>query len=123
MAKFVGVIGLIQTVEESPGYFGPTPREISCKGDLLKSSSKRDNNSDSTNDDITISNRISIFANPYSKEHIFEMAYLKFKFPKMGGTWKITNAEVDGSRIILTLGGVYSGITVDTKEKVTGYSR
>lgn len=115
MAKFVGVIGLIQTVEESPGYFKPTPREISCKGDLLKNNTKRENNSDSTNDNISISNRISIVANPYSKEHIFEMTYLKFKLPKLGGTWKITNAEVEDSRIILTLGGVYSGVTVDTE--------
>lgn len=116
MAKFVGIIGLLQTAEKEPGNFVPAPREIKVKGDLLKNIIRRDSIQTSTNDNIVVSNQISIVADPYTKEHVFEMAYLKFKLPKLGGVWKIKNAEIKEPRILLTLGGVYSGITVDTSQ-------
>ena len=123
MAKFAGIIGFIITEEKEPGLFIPVPREISAKGELLRNNVKREGSSDSINDNINISNQISIVSSPYTKEHIYEMKYLKFTFPNLGCVWKIANAEIVEPRIILTLGGVYSGDTVSTSEetgRVTG---
>lgn len=122
MAKFVGVIGFLTTEETEDGIFRPVPREFSYRGDLLQNNVKRENSSESINDNVNISNRISIVANPYAKEHVFEMKYLKFQMPKLGGIWKIVNAEIQEPRIILTLGGVYSGFTVESGEETSGNS-
>lgn len=122
MAKFVGTIGFLTTEEKEPGYYEPVPRERSYKGDLVKNYVKREGSSDSINDNINISNNVSIVADPYAKEHIFEMKYLKFQMPKLGGYWTITNAEVAEPRIVLTLGGVYSGITASATGETGGDS-
>lgn len=114
MAKFVGTIGFLVTEEKEPGLNVPVPKEFPYRGDLLRNNVKREGNSDSINDNINISNQISIVANPYAKDHIYEMKYLKFQMPRLGGVWKITNAEVQEPRIVLTLGGVYSGITLES---------
>lgn len=114
MAKFAGIIGFLTTEEKEPGIFVPVPREVSCKGEILRNNVKREGPSDSINDNINISNQISIVASPYTKQHIYEMKYLKFTFPNLGGVWKVTDAEIKEPRIILTLGGVYSGDTVGT---------
>lgn len=114
MAKFVGTIGFLVTEEKEPGLNVPVPKEFPYRGDLLRNNVKREGNSDSINDNINISNQISIVANPYAKDHIYEMKYLKFQMPSLGGVWKITNAEVQEPRIVLTLGGVYSGITLES---------
>ena len=114
MGKFVGVIGFLVTEEKEPGLNVPVPKEFPYRGDLLRNNVKREGNSDSINDNINISNQISIVANPYAKDHIYEMKYLKFQMPRLGGVWKITNAEVQEPRIVLTLGGVYSGITLES---------
>lgn len=117
MSKFVGTIGFLVTEEKEPGLNVPVPKEFPYRGDLLRNNIKREGNSDSINDDINISNQISIVANPYAKNHIFEMKYLQFQMPKLGGVWKITNAEVHEPRIVLTLGGVYSGITLKSTDE------
>lgn len=123
MSKFVGTIGFLVTEEKEPGLNIPVPKEFSYRGDLLRNNIKREGNSDSINDNINISNQISIVANPYAKEHIYEMKYLKFRMPKLGGVWKITNAEVQEPRIVLTLGGVYSGITLKSTDETNRDSR
>ena len=117
MSKFAGTIGFLVTEEKEPGLNIPVPKEFPYRGDLLRNNIKREGNSDSINDNINISNQISIVANPYAKNHIYEMKYLKFQMPKLGGVWKITNAEVQEPRIVLTLGGVYSGITLKSADE------
>lgn len=117
MSKFVGTIGFVLSEEQEPGLFVPTPRERSYRGDMLQSRVQRSAGSDSTNDDIRISNQISIIADPYARDHVFEMKYLKFRMPKLGGIWAITDATVQWPRIILTLGGVYSGIVAKSSEE------
>lgn len=122
MAKFVGKIGFMLSEDRGDGVHIPTPREFSYRGDLLQNNIRRNDSAESINDDLSLSNRISVVANPYAKEHIFEMTYLKFQMPNIGGTWKIESAEVQEPRIILTLGGVYSGITADAGSQVEGDS-
>lgn len=122
MEKFVGMIGFAVTEEKEPGLHVPVLREFSYKGDLLRNNIRREQPSDSINDNINISNQISIVANPYAKEHVYEMKYIYFKMPKIGGIWRISSAEIQEPRIILTLGGVYSGDTVESSDEAGGDS-
>lgn len=104
MAKFFGVIGFEETQETRPGVFEPTITKRNYTGDVLRSS-KHNVSSEQLNDDISISNQISIVADKYAYNHIYGMKYAKY----MGVCWKITDVEVQHPRLILTIGGVYNG--------------
>ena len=104
MAKFYGNIGYIKTVEVEPGVWEEQVIERPYYGDLTRNTS-RFQSSGGVNDDINISNNISIVADPYANENFQHMRYVEF----MGAKWKITNVEVKYPRLILTAGGVYNG--------------
>lgn len=104
MAKFLGKIGFVETVKTTPGVWEPTVTERHYYGELLRSSRRRDT-PNKINDDLTISNEISILADPYALNHFHSMEYAEFS----GVCWKVTNVEAQYPRLILTLGGVYNG--------------
>ena len=104
MAKFYGNIGYIKTVEVDPGIWDEQVIEHPSYGDVERNTS-RYQSSGGVNDDINISNIISIVADPFANENFQHMRYVVF----MGTKWKITNVEVKYPRLILTLGGVYNG--------------
>lgn len=104
MAKFYGVIGYIKPVEVEPGVWEEQCVERSYYGDLIRNTSGFQS-SGGVNDNINIANNISVVADPYANENFHYMRYVEF----MGAKWKISNAEVQYPRIILTIGGVYNG--------------
>lgn len=116
MAKFYGVIGYAERQEIEPGYWDDVITERECTGDLIRNYKKAES-SGGVNDNVNIANEISIVADPYATEHFFAMAYIKFKMPKLGGTWKINTAEVAYPRITISLGGVWNGNTAGTTSK------
>ena len=103
MAKFYGQIGFAETVEVEPGLWEEQIVEHSYYGDLTRNSS-RYQTSTGVNDNIVISNNISIIADPYASENFQHMRYATY----MDAKWKITNVDVQYPRIILTLGGKYN---------------
>ncbi len=104
MAKFYGKIGYANTVETKPGVYEEQIVERYYYGDLIRNT-RRLQSADQVNDDINISNEISIVADPYATNNFHTMRYAVF----MGTKWKISNVEVSYPRLILTLGGVYNG--------------
>lgn len=104
MAKFYGVIGFAETVETEPGIWEEVTTERNYSGDLVRNS-RNLQPSDSVNDNINISNEISIIADPYAEQNFHNMRFVKF----MGAKWKIKNVEVLYPRLRLTVGGVYNG--------------
>ena len=104
MAKFCGNIGFVKTVETEPGVWEEEVIERMYYGDLTNPIS-RFQSSGGVNDDITISNQISIVADPFANNNFHSMRYVSF----MGSKWKVTEVEVQYPRLILTLGGVYNG--------------
>lgn len=115
MAKFYGMIGYAETAEIEPGVWDEQVIERKYYGDLLRNNGKH-TSSGGVNDDITISNEISIVSDPYATQHFFAIRYVKFITPNLAGIWKVTNAEVAYPRIILTIGGVYNGKQAQTSE-------
>ena len=104
MAKFYGVIGFAETVETEPGVQEELITERSYSGDLIRNT-RALQTSDSVNDNINVSNEISIVADPYAEQNFYSIRYVKFG----GAKWKISNVEVLYPRLKLTIGGVYNG--------------
>ena len=104
MAKFFGSIGYAVTSETRPGVYEEQIIEREYFGDVNRNIRKLEN-SEHLNDDINISNEISIVSDPFANENFYSMRYAEF----MGTKWKITSVEVKYPRLILTLGGVYNG--------------
>lgn len=104
MAKFYGAIGYAKTVETMPGVWTEQITERDYYGDVIRNS-RRLQSSDKVNDDINISNQISIVADPYAINNFHSMRYAEF----MGAKWKISDVEVQYPRLLLTLGGLYNG--------------
>lgn len=103
MAKFYGIIGYAKTVETEPGIWTEEITERRYYGDLVRNNS-RYQQSGGVNDDIVLSNNISIVADPYANENYLHIRYVEL----MGVKCKVTNVDVQYPRLILTTGGVYN---------------
>lgn len=104
MAKYYGKIGYIEEVEKSPGVWKKETTERFYSGDLNRNSS-RSQSADKLNDDIVISNELSIIADPFANDHFYAIKYAEL----MGVKWKVSSVEVKYPRLILQLGGKYNG--------------
>ena len=104
MAKFYGAIGYSVTEETRPGIWKENIIERMYYGDLVRNT-RRLQSADKLNDNIDVSNEISILADPFANDNFHSMKYVEF----MGAKWKITSVEVQYPRLILTVGGVYNG--------------
>ena len=104
MAKFYGPIGYAETVEVNPGVYIDRIVERNYYGELVRNSSRWTTSSESTNDNLNISNQVSIISDPYAVNNFHSMKYIEF----MGTKWKITNVEVQYPRLLLTVGGVFT---------------
>lgn len=103
MAKYYGNIGFITSVETSPGIWEEEIVDRPYFGDIIKFNSNFQS-ANKINDDISISNVISIISDPYANENFQHMRYVEF----MGTKWHITNANIAYPRIELNLGGMYN---------------
>ena len=103
MAKYYGKIGYAETVETEPGVWEENIIERSYFGDFVRNT-RHLQSSDNLNDNINISNEISIVSDPYANQNFHTMRYLEW----MGAKWKITKVEVSYPRLILTVGGVFN---------------
>lgn len=103
MAKFYGKVGFLRTEESAPDVYSEVLTERLYKGDVIRNQ-KRYQSSESLNDDVVLSNNISIVADDYANENVFAIRYVMYK----GVPWKVTNVEIQRPRIILTLGGKYN---------------
>lgn len=104
MAKFYGVIGFAELQETVSGVWEEKITERHYVGDIIRNT-RRLQSGDHLNDDVNISNEISIIADPYACQSIYAMRYVTF----MGAKWKVSNVDVQYPRLILTLGGIYNG--------------
>jgi hypothetical protein len=104
MAKYYGVIGYAETIETRPGVWEEKITERSYYGDIIKNN-RNLQNSEYLNDNINVSNQISIVADPYAIANFHAIRYAEF----MGAKWKVPSVDVQTPRLLLTLGGLYNG--------------
>ena len=105
MAKFYGEIGYANIAETEPGVWEEKIIKRNYYGDIIRNTRSLQT-SDNVNDNINISNEISIVADPYANENFHSMRYVYF----MGAKWKITSVEVKYPRLILSIGGLYNNV-------------
>lgn len=111
MAKFYGVVGYVESTETAPGVYTEIATARKYYGDILKNV-KKYVSSEYLNDNLMISNSISILADAYAYDHFFAIRYVNW----MGANWKVTDVEVQRPRLILSLGEVYNGNTASTSD-------
>lgn len=104
MAKFHGKVGFAMTVETSPGIHEEVVTEREYFGDVIKNT-RGLQTANQVNDNVTVSNEISIVADPYANENFFAIRYVEF----MGAKWKVMNVTVSYPRLVMTVGGLYNG--------------
>lgn len=107
MAKFYGIVGYGVTEETTPGVWTDRIVERNYSGDAIKNY-KKSYSGESINDNIDVSNNISIISDPFAMQHFHTIKYVKW----MGAAWKVSTIEVQYPRLILTIGGVYNGETL-----------
>lgn len=103
MAKFYGPVGYAVTEETSPGVWVEQITEKLYYGEVSRNT-RRLESAGNLNDDVNVSNELSIVADPFAYKNFHSMRYVEF----MGAMWKITNIEVQFPRLILTIGGLYN---------------
>lgn len=104
MGKWFGKVGYAETEETEPGIWEEVITEREYYGDVFNNRWKHQNSGD-VNDDITISQTISIVADPFAYQHCSNIIYVEY----MGSKWKVSDVEPMHPRLQLTLGGVYNG--------------
>lgn len=101
--KWSGKIGFVETKETRPGVWENVTTERNFYGDVVRDI-RKNQSSGQVNDDINISNRISIVSNSFVRDNLSFMKYIEF----MGAKWKITDVEVQYPRLVLTIGGLWN---------------
>lgn len=103
--KWHGKIGYAETTETSPGVWEEIITEYECHGDMLQII-RRLNQGDMINDDINISNKLSIVMNPFFYKHYYAIRYATIGNAK----WKVVSVDLRYPRLELSLGGLYNGM-------------
>jgi hypothetical protein len=108
MAKFYGIIGYGDSIEDpaGSGVWIDDITEISYFGNVVRNTAKFDKG-ENLNNDISVGNSISVIADQYAIDHFFKIKYVSW----VGVLWTVTNVEVQSPRLILSIGSVYNGPT------------
>ena len=106
MARFSGRVGFAMIEETRPSIYEEVYRERPYKGDVLRKS-RQWSSSEHLNDDISISNELSIIADSFAIHNLGVMRYIYW----LDQYFSITSASIDTERhrITLSLGGVFNG--------------
>ena len=102
MARFFGNVGYGTPGELVDGVWSDQITERPYKGEVLNEA-RTLVSSDQVNDDIRLSQRISIVADAFAFQNFTLIKYVEW----MGTLWAVPTVEVQRPRLILSLGGVY----------------
>jgi hypothetical protein len=104
--KFYGNIGYGLQTETAPDVWDDVITERPYFGDVERPARRLAEGTE-INNDLSVTNSISIVADGFANEHIFAMRYVVWQ----GVRWIVTNVSVQRPRLVLNLGGIYRGPT------------
>ena len=105
MAKYFGKVGYLVGYDENlPGVHDANVIEREYYGDITRNT-RRWETTENRNDDLTLSNDISIVMDAFAMTNFHSIVYVEY----MGAKWKVNNVELNYPRLILHTGGVYNG--------------
>lgn len=105
--KYYGNIGFAETTETSPGVYTERIVERTYYGDVLEYGRNLQSTNDGINDNLRITNQLSIVADDKVYGNIGAIRYAEF----MGVKWKVNSIKVNSPRLLLTLGDEWNGPT------------
>jgi hypothetical protein len=100
--KWYGQLGYRESVEVEPGVWEDQIIEVNKYGDILRNFSSNQQGA-KINDNISVSNQISIIADPNLLKSFHKIIYITFG----GAKWRVSTVEVQYPRLIVTLGSLY----------------
>lgn len=104
--KFSGSVGFWEGDKQvKPGVFKPSIIEKPYTGDVYRYSRRFQTESNKQNDNLNVSNQISILSDLYMQRNWPSIKYVVWN----GVKWKVTSVDVDYPRITLEIGGVWNG--------------
>lgn len=104
MSKFYGKVGfVIDHAETQPGIWEEQIEERNYYGTITQDN-RRWEKGESINDNLILSNYISILADTYAYKHIGAIRYVYY----LGTKWAVKSISIKRPRIELTLGGIYN---------------
>lgn len=107
MARYYGMIGFSSgSTETVPGVWDEVIVERPYYGDVVRNT-RRLQSGEHLNDNVTVSNEISIVSDPYALQNFHSIRYVGW----MGTRWKVTSVEVQYPRLTLSIGDEYHGPT------------
>lgn len=104
MARFSGKVGYGISTEVEVDVYSDVITERAYKGQYVRESQTQIQ-ADKVNNDLRMEERISIVADAWGTENWTRIKYVEVA----GSFWTVTSVEVERPRLILSLGGVYSG--------------
>lgn len=104
MAKFCGKVIFSKMIESAPSVWTEETAYRPYTGDVLSRNWRWDQSSQQVNDNLNVSNRISIVADQFAYENMFAIKAVEWS----GACWKVTDVEQQQPRLILSIGGVYN---------------
>ena len=114
--KFCGFVGYCEPVEGTgewgKGKWTDVVTEHMRYGDITRNNRRYSPNSDTVNDELTLSHTVSIVADAYMMKHYYAIKYVLWK----GQRWKVTDIQVERPRLLLTIGGLYNGPTPESSD-------
>lgn len=114
MSKFYGRVGYVQTEQTAPGVYQEVATTRLHRGDLIRNT-RRIQTEGEVNGSLTVSNEISIVADPYALNNFHSIRYVEY----MNSKWTVSSVQVQYPRLILTLGGIYNGPAEDRTSNET----
>lgn len=101
--RFAGKIGFVRTVETEGSVWQEVCEEKRYKGDIVRDARRWEKPTE-VNDNITVSNEITIVADKYLLSNYAFIKYVVLDRVK----WKVNYIELNRPRIRLTIGGLYN---------------
>ena len=102
--RYYGKVGYALTTETSPDVWEETITEVSYRGEVRRVT-RRLVSGEKVNDDVNISNEISILADAFALQNFQNIRYVEWN----GVKWKVSSITVDRPRLTLEIGGLYNG--------------
>lgn len=116
MARFFGEVGYGTNIEDPPGsgVWVDKITEQTYQGDIVRNtaSAERFSRGDPSasfkiNQDVGLSNSISIVADQYAIDNWYNIVYVRWA----GIAWEVNSVEIRAPRLIIDLGRKYNGPT------------
>lgn len=109
--KFAGYVGFWITSDETkPGIFKDHMVEKYYTGDVTRAYNKWDARSESTTDEFSLNNQVSIVADLFARENWPSIKYVIWN----GIAWKVKTVGIDFPRLTIEIGGVWNGQRPET---------